>query len=82
MTKIAAITEIADSVAVDLNKRLPTKHLGGVIWYVGSECKRDREKGTLEISRTRFIRKIVEHFGATGTSSLQRFSVVEPQARE
>ena len=48
--KIAATKEITDSVVADLNKRFPTKHLGDVTWYMGSEYKRDREKGTLEIS--------------------------------
>ena len=47
----------------DLNKRLPTKRLGEVTWYMGSECKRDREKGFLEISQTQFVRNVVERFG-------------------
>lgn len=49
--KIAATKEVTDSVAADLNKRFPTKQLGEVTWYVGSECRRDREKGVLEIRR-------------------------------
>ena len=47
--KIAA-KEITDSVVADLNKRFLTKHLGEVTWHMSSECKRDREKGTPEIS--------------------------------
>ena len=68
--KIAATKEITDSVVADLNKRFPTKHLGEVTWYLGSEYKRDREKVTLEISQTRFIRNIVERFGITKTSPI------------
>ena len=60
--KIAATKEITDSVVADLNKRFPRKRLGEVTWYMGSEYKRDREKGTLEISRTPFIRNVVERF--------------------
>ena len=48
--KIAATKDITDSVVADLNKRFPTKHLGEVTWYMGSEYKRGREKRTLEIS--------------------------------
>ena len=68
--KIAATKEITDSVVADLNKRFPTKHLGEVTWYMGSEYKRNREKGTLEISQTQFIRNVVERFGITKTSPI------------
>ena len=61
--KIGATTEITDSVVVDLNKRFPTKHLGEVTWYIGSEYRRDREQGILEISQTQFIPNVVESFG-------------------
>ena len=50
--KIAATKEETDSVVAELNKRFPTKHLGEVTRYIGSEYRRDREKGTLEISQT------------------------------
>ena len=49
--KIAATKEITESVVADVNKRFPTKRLSEVTWYMGSEYKRDREKGTLEIHR-------------------------------
>ena len=45
--KIEATKEVTDAVVTDLNKRFPTKHLGEVTWYMGSEYRRDREKGTL-----------------------------------
>ena len=68
--KIAATNDITDSVVADVNKTFPTKHLGEVPWYMGSEYKRDREKGTLEISPTQFIRNVVERFGITKTSPI------------
>ena len=36
----------------------------------GSEYRRDREKGTLEISQTQFIRNVVDRFGITKTSPI------------
>ena len=68
--KIAATKEITDSVVADLNKIFPTKHLGEVTWYMGSEYKRDREKGTKKISHNQFIRNVVECFGITKTSPI------------
>ena len=68
--KIAATKEVTDSVVVALNKRFPTKHLGEVTWYMGSEYRRDREKGTLEISQTQFIRNVVDRFDITRTSPI------------
>ena len=68
--KIAATKEITDSVVSNLNKRFPATHLGEATWFMGIEYKRDREKGTLEISQTRFIRNVVERFGITKTSSI------------
>ena len=50
--KIAATKEATDAVVADLKKRFLTKHLGDVAWYMGSEYRRDREKGTLEIWQT------------------------------
>ena len=32
--KIAVTKEITDSVEADLNKKIPTKHLGEVTWYL------------------------------------------------
>ena len=37
---------------------------------MGSEYRRDREKGTLEISQTQFIRNVVDCFGITKTSPI------------
>ena len=68
--KIAATKQITDSVVADLDKGFPTKHLGEVTRYMGSEYKRDREKGTLEISQTQFIGIVVERFGITKTSPI------------
>ena len=68
--KIAATKEVTDAVGADLNKRFPTTHLGEVTWYMGSEYRRDREKGTLKISHTQFSRNVVDRFGITETSSI------------
>ena len=68
--KITATKEITDSVVADLNKRFPTKHLGDVTWHMGSEDKRDREKGTLEVSQTQVIRNVDERFGITKPSPI------------
>ena len=68
--KIAATEEVTDSVVADLYKKFPTKHLGEGTWYVGSEYRRDREKGTLEMSQTQFIRNVVDRFGITKTSPI------------
>ena len=37
---------------------------------MGSGYKRDREKGTLEISQTQFIRNVVERFKITKTNPI------------
>ena len=37
---------------------------------MGSEYRRDREKRTLEISQTQFIRNVVDRFGITTTSTI------------
>ena len=47
---IAATEEVTEVIAGALNQRFPTKHLGKVERYMGSEYKRDRKRGTLEIS--------------------------------
>lgn len=38
------------------------------MWYMGSEYKRDHEKGTLEISHTHLVRNVVDRFDITNTS--------------
>ena len=37
---------------------------------MGSEYRRDREKGALEISQIQFIRNVVDRFGITKTSPI------------
>ena len=37
---------------------------------MGSEYKKDREKGTFRISQTQCIRNVVERFGITKTSPI------------
>ena len=79
--KIAATKEITNSVVADLNKRFPTKHLGKLTWYMGIEYKRDREKGTLEISDSVYS-KCCRTFQNHKNQPHSRFYVNEPQARE
>ena len=55
----AATKEITGSIVADQNKIFPTKHLGEVTWYMGSDSKRDRKKGTLEIVQTQAISKML-----------------------
>ena len=69
-SRISATKEVTDSVVENFNKRFPTKHLGEVTWYMGSKYKRDREKRTLEISQTQFIRNVVERFGIIKTGPI------------
>ena len=69
-SRISATKEVTDSVVENFNKRFPTKHLGEVTWYMGSEYKRHREKGTLKISQAQFIRSVVERFGVNKTSPI------------
>ena len=56
--KIATPNEIMDLVVADPNKRFPTKYLGDFTWYMSSEYKRSRQKGTLEMSQAQFIRRL------------------------
>ena len=69
-SRISATKEVTDSVVENFNKRFPTKHLGEVTWYMGSEYKRHREKGTLKISQAQFIRKVIGRFGITNASPI------------
>ena len=59
-SKIADTEELTEVVVSTLNQRFPTKHLGEVRWYIGSEYRRNGEKGTLEISQTQLIRSGLE----------------------
>ena len=68
--KIAATEKVTEVVVSALNQRFPTKHLGEVEWYMGSEYKRDREKGTLEISQTQFIQSVLNRFGVSKSSPI------------
>ena len=61
---------MTNSVVTDINNRLPTKHQGEGTWYMGSDYRRDREKGTLEISQTQIVRNVVDRFGITKTSPI------------
>ena len=68
--QIAASQEVAEVVVDSLNDKFPTKNLGELSWYMGSEYKRDREKGTLEISQAQFIANVLNRFNVTKTSPI------------
>ena len=68
--KIAATEKVTEVEVSALNQRFPTNHLGEVEWYMGSEYKRDREKGTLEISQTQFIQSVINSFGVSKSSAI------------
>ena len=68
--KIEVTEEVTEAVVRALNQRLPTKHLGEVKWYMGSEYKMGRAKGTLEISQTQFIRSGLNRFDVSKTSPI------------
>ena len=57
-------------VVIALSQRFPTKHLGEVEWFMGSEYKRDRGKGTLEISQTQLIRSVLHRFEVSKSSAI------------
>ena len=50
--KMAATEEVTEVVVSALHQGFPAKNLGEVEWYMGSEYKRDQEKGTADISQT------------------------------
>ena len=83
--KVAATEKATEVVACALNQRFPTKNLGEVEWYMGSESKRDREKGTLKISQTQFIQSALNRFSVSkfnpipATSSLYLRHVSEEE---
>ena len=68
--KIAATEKVTEVLVSALNHRFPTKNLGEVEWYIGSEHRRDREKGTLEISQTQFIQSVLNRFGFSKSSPI------------
>lgn len=57
--KIVASEHVVLVVVSALNQRFPAKHLEEVEGSMGSEYKRDREKGGLDISRAKFNRSVL-----------------------
>ena len=47
----------------ELNKRFTMTHVAKCEMFVGIEINRDREEGTLELTQTAYIDKILEHHG-------------------
>ena len=71
---------VSEEVVAALNDVFPTKHLGEVAWYMGSEYRRDRTAGTLEISQTIFIRSVIDRFHVSRSSSIPAFPSVDLRA--
>ncbi|CAM9979339.1 unnamed protein product, partial [Sphacelaria rigidula] len=65
---VAAAEEVTKVIVGALNQRFPTEHPVEVEWYMGSEYKRNREKGTLEISQTQFMKSVLSRFDVSKTS--------------
>lgn len=64
----------SSDVAVDaLSNVYPTKKLGERSWYMGSEYRRGREVGTLEISQTQFILSVIDRNYVSNEFPSQRF---------
>ena len=68
--QISASQNVAEVVIAALNDSFPTKDLGELSWYMGSEYRRDRERGTLEISQTQFIHSVLNRFNVTKNSAI------------
>ena len=49
---------------------VPVKNLGGLRWYGGCHCTREREIGTLTISQKTFADELVKKFCVTSTQSV------------
>ena len=49
------------------------------MWYMGSEYRTYREKRTLEISQTYFVRNVADHFGITKTSLIPASPSLDPR---
>lgn len=69
-SQIAASKELARIVIDALKESFLTKDLGELSWYMGSEYRRNREEGMLEISQTQFIRSVLDRFNVTKSSPI------------
>ena len=71
---------VSEEVVAALSDVSPTKHLGELAWYMGSEYRRDRTAGTLEISQTNFIRSVIDRFHVSRSSSIPASPSVDLRA--
>ena len=65
----AGTKSLAEVVVEALGDSLPTKNLGEVMFFLGCDFFRDREAGTIEISRESYIRSVLERFNICRISS-------------
>ena len=54
----------------ELNRMVPVKNLGELIWYGGCHCTREREVGTLTISPKKSADELVKTFCVTSKQSV------------
>ncbi|CAM9112214.1 unnamed protein product, partial [Sphacelaria rigidula] len=55
--------------AADFNLHFPTKSLGELVLYAGCEYRHDLERGTLELSQTAYIQRILDRVSITRTAA-------------
>ena len=72
---------IGNSVVQALNAAFPVKNLGDVKWFMGNHYERDRDRGTLQVTQTRFIENMLSKFDVFaethGTSSLPAYTTAD-----
>ena len=59
-----------DRLSVDLNRMIPVKNPDELKWYGGCRYSRDRERGTLTISKHSFAEELVKKFRVTSIQSV------------
>ena len=66
----AASPAFSDRIVEVPNPKFPTKNLGELSSYMGSEYIRDRVANTVEISQTQFISNVLDCFNVEKTSPI------------
>ena len=77
----AGCKPVGDGVAKALDAAFPVKNLGDVKWFMGNHYERDRKRGLLRVTQTRFIENMLSKFDGFvethGTSSLPACTTVD-----
>ena len=72
-------SDVGKVVAEASNDTLPAKHLGDLSWYMGSEFRRDRKAGTIEISQASYIRSVLDKYNVSRKSPSPASPRVDPR---